>query len=318
MDYRLLAQSLVANGQPSLPPIDVIRQGVVVGYDPNWNGSGHDYPVVSVQLAGETDSTVPPMHGVRFLEGYSPNLGDTVWLVITGEDSWVMGTLAGSPKDTIGNLRSAIGVLGHNTFTDTTSIGATNTILPTTGITTPVLPNRLYKAEINASFVVSGASPVDIVTGDLTNHSTSITNVSDTTGFKVGASISSSALPSGTVITAIGSTTFTVSQQATKNSTGAELTIFSDHFLSVGVVSPSGFSEVFQTVASSGNLTVSGSIIWGNTVTSSGYPHNWGNRFTDSTFQWKIAAKTLASGPTSPTVQAVKQSLVIYDLGVAS
>ena len=317
MDYRLLAQSLVTNGQPSLPPVDVIRQGVIVGYDPNWNGSGHDYPVVSVQLAGETDATIPPLHGVRFLEGYSPNLGDTVWLVITGEDSWVMGSLAGSTKDTIGNLRSAIGLLGHNTFTDTTTVG-TATILPSTGITTPVLPNRLYKAELTASFTVSGASPVDIVTGDLTNNSTSIANVSDTTGFKVGASIASPYLPSGTVITAIGSTTLTVSQKATSTKTGVDLTIFSDHFLSVGVITPNDYYEVYQTVVSSGTVTVSGSIMWSNTTHSGGYPSNWVSRFTDSTFKWQIAARVSSSGTTAPTVKAVSQSFLIYDLGVAS
>ena len=319
-NYRNLAESLVNNGQPSLPPSDVIRQGVVVGYDPNYNGNGHDYPVLSVQLGGETDPTVAPLHNIRFIESYAPNLGDTVWLVMTGEDGWVLGSLAGADKDTVGTIRSAVSIIGHGAFSDKTAISAsTETTLKTTGITTPLLPNRLYKVELTAAFTITNASPIDIVTGDITNTSATVINISpSTTGFVAGAEIVGEGIPAGTTIKSVDSSTqITLSQNATKTKTTVPLTIYSTHALSVGINTPSGYYPISEQNIFNGSLVVSGHTTWWNTTTSHGYPLNWLAQHTDATYKWEVVAKVSSTGGTNPTATASSQRVVIYDLGVA-
>jgi hypothetical protein len=61
-------------------------------------------------------------------------------------------------------------------------------------------------------------------TGD-TNSNTSITNVADTTGLIVGASITGTGIPADTIITGISGSTLTINQAATATAVGVALTI---------------------------------------------------------------------------------------------
>lgn len=150
-DIRALANSLVNNGQFRLPPADINRMAEVVGYDPSFQDieTGDSYPAVSVTLGGDS----APMHGVRFSEGYVPNLGDTVMCATSGSDMYVVHAFAGAPKDTIGVVRSAMGIIGHASIKNPSDPTASATGAK---IVTSVLPNRLYKVEVSAQF----SSPV--------------------------------------------------------------------------------------------------------------------------------------------------------------
>jgi hypothetical protein len=317
MDYRSLAQSLVSNGQAHLSPNDVIRQAVVVGYDPNYTGSGHDYPMISIQIAG--DDT--PCHGIRFAETYTPNLGDTVWVVLSGEDGWVMSKLSDIPNGN-GTTRSPStpGVIGHGNFSDTTVLASSGaqTKLIQTGITTPLLPNRLYKIEANFSFSVTNASPTDTVTGDLTKDSATITNVSDTTGFAAGASIQGDSIPLNTTIVSVTSNTITMSAAATKAKTGVAITISSSHYAAYGILTPSGYQEIHLANVVNGSYTRSGHTTWYNQNHSGNYPNSWTGSYPGATFKWYLVGVASATGDTPPAVTSKTQNIVIYDLGIAS
>lgn len=159
-DFGRLVNALTNNGQAHLPPQDVIRMGEIVGYDPNWDSSSgaHSYPMVSVKLAGDEN----PMHGLRFAESYIPNLGDTVFVVVAGEDGWVLSSLAGANKDVIGQARSPVSLLKGSAFTDTTVVPSNGnvTTLASTDQTVPYLPNRIYRIEATVTFKVSGVAQV--------------------------------------------------------------------------------------------------------------------------------------------------------------
>jgi len=160
IDFRNLANSMVANRQFHLPPNDVTRMGEVVGYDPNYVTDDptapapyYDYPTVSVTLAG--DDT--PMHGFRFMEHYTPTIGDTVWVQISGEDGFVLGKLSGA-YNTVSNAptgNSPTTLLGHSYATAGQQWQITSAEVDFTidGITQAVnvLPNRKYRYEINYS-----------------------------------------------------------------------------------------------------------------------------------------------------------------------
>jgi len=159
-DFGKLINALTNNNQAHLPPQDVIRLGVVVGYDPNFDASTgkHSYPLLSITLAGDTN----PQHGYRFAENYVPNIGDTVWVLLSGTDGWVMGALAGSEKDIIGQLRSPVALLQSNASTDTTVVPNNGAVTELVGTetATPYLPNRIYRAEAVVTFTVSGVAQV--------------------------------------------------------------------------------------------------------------------------------------------------------------
>jgi hypothetical protein len=152
-DFRKLAQQISAGGDFRRQPTADIRMGQVIGYDPNYQASTgkHSYPFVSIKLAG--DDT--PVHKTRFAEWYVPNIGDTVWCVVSGPDIWVMGSLAGAPKEVIGQLRSPVSILTSANFTDTEVFNtiATHNFSNVT-LSTPYLPNRIYRVEANVSFTV--------------------------------------------------------------------------------------------------------------------------------------------------------------------
>lgn len=188
-DYRKLANSLVNNNQYHMPPTDTIRMGIVTGYDPNWDPKTktYGYPFLSLQMEGDQG----PMHGFRFLESYVPKIGDTVWVVWSGEDAWVLGSLAGSnvysqgstlngKQGEIQRKRSPLTLIGHKSFLEIAAVagtgatgvtpvvppgltgtypGATCYRLDATGLETDFLPNRVYRAEATLRFKISGAAP---------------------------------------------------------------------------------------------------------------------------------------------------------------
>ena len=144
-DFRDLANSLVNNKQFHLPAVDTWRMGVVAGYDPayNFDSESGGYPAVSVQLAGDERM----MHGFRFSEHYIPNLGDTVWVVISPDDGWVMGSLHNYASNT-GGKRSPMTLVGT-----ASGSGTTNPV-----VIAPILPNRLYRIEGQVSFTTTTGS----------------------------------------------------------------------------------------------------------------------------------------------------------------
>jgi len=320
VDMRDLANSLVANGQFHLPPNDVIRMGVVIGYDPNWDSDtgSHDHPYLTVTMAG--DDT--PMHGVRFADNYTPNIDDTVWIVVSGTDAWVMSKLTDVPNGN-GTVRSPStpGVAGHGYSTDTTSItSSTATTLTGSGVTTALLPNRLYKVEASFGFTISNADATDVFSATWANNSTTLTITGgSTTGLYANMGIAGDGIPSGTTILTVGSTTITISQQTTKaQSTATPITVTSSHFLSVGIVTPSGYYETNTRTVTNGAYTSNGMTTWANTSTSGTYPYNWTDTYPDTQFTWYLAAKVSAVGGTPPTAVGVFQNITIHDLGVHS
>ena len=181
IDFGKLVNALTNNGHSHVPPQDVIRLGIVVGYDPGWDSTSkkHSYPFLSVTLAGDTN----PMHGLRFAETYVPNIGDTVWIMLSGEDGWVMGALAGSSKEVIGQLRSPVSLLRGSSFTDTTVIPSSGavTTLSSTDQNAPYLPNRIYRLEAVCTFTVSGVAQVAGTVG-VSATGTASNNTYGTTG----------------------------------------------------------------------------------------------------------------------------------------
>ena len=157
IDFQTLAQLMKNNGDFRIAPTTEIRMGQVIGYDPNFNTTTktHGWPYVSITLYGDKN----PLHKIRFSEWYIPNLGDVVWVALSGPDAWVMGSLAGADKTTIGQLRSPVSVLKSLETTDTTAISASATTpIPACSITTPYLPNRIYRVEASVTFTVSNAA----------------------------------------------------------------------------------------------------------------------------------------------------------------
>lgn len=215
-DFRALAYSLTQNGQFRLPPQDTMRLGRVIGYDPSYSpvGQTHSSPTLSVSIAG--DPSV--VHGVRFHNTYTPILGDTVWLIWSGEDIWVHGSMANSknefPSDVVGFRRSVQTVIGHGDFTSKYTTAFTSPFwwkqyqpVKTTDsyaftVNTMVLPNRLYKADLLVSFRVTGTASV-VSVGIITPDGLSTTSSTDKVPHQVWQS------------TTTANTTYTVSASTT-------------------------------------------------------------------------------------------------------
>lgn len=123
------------------------------------------------------------------------------------------------------------------------NVSDTSGIVVNDHIDSPALPSGAYvtgiasstslSMSVNATASQTGAqlsveplSPGVVLTGNLTSGSTSITNVSSTSGLLAGEVIAASGLPSGTYITNIvSSTQLSVSQAATATTTGVTLVI---------------------------------------------------------------------------------------------
>jgi len=319
-DMRGLANSLVANGQFHLPPNDVMRLGQVIGYDPNYDSTtgAHDHPLLTVTMAG--DDT--PIHAVRFAETYTPNLGDTVWILVSGEDAFVTSRLADVASGN-GTVRSPTtpGVSGHGDFSSTAVItSGTATNLAGTAITTGILPNRIYKIEASFSFNITNANPTDVFSATWSNNSTTVTIAGGSTaGFYSGMGIAGDGIPAGTTIVTVYSTTITISQQTTKTQNSATpITVTSTHALSCGIRTPSGYYEMNTRNVTNGTYTASGHTTWINSSTTGTYPYNWTGSYPNAQFTWYFAAKVSATGGTPPTATGVFQRIIIHDLGVAS
>ena len=319
VDFRDLANSMVNNGQFHLPPNDIMRMGQVIGYDPNYNttvAGGHDHPYLTVTMAG--DAT--PMHGVRFAETYTPNLGDTVWIVVSGSDAWVMSKLADVANGN-GTVRSPTSpsVVGHGNFTDTSVItSGTETNLAGTAITTGILPNRIYKMEASFSFNITKAEPTPPFVATWASGSYTVTITSGTAGLYAGMGIAGDGIPSGTTISSVYSTTIIITKQTTKAQSSTSVVVTSSPTLSSGIMTPSGYYEMNSRTVTNGVYTASGHTTWANTSTTGTYPYNWTGTYPNAQFTWHFAAKVSATGGTVPTATGVFQRFTIHDLGVAS
>lgn len=73
--------------------------------------------------------------------------------------------------------------------------------------------------------VLMDTTPAFTITGDLTNGSNVVTNVSSTANLFVGKSVSATQLPVGTFIAEINNSTLTLSQDATATASGVTLTV---------------------------------------------------------------------------------------------
>jgi hypothetical protein len=269
-------------------------------------------------MAGDTT----PMHGVRFAETYTPNLGDTVWIVVSGSDAWVMSKLADVANGN-GTVRSPTSpsVIGHGDFTDTSVItSGTATNLAGTAITTGILPNRIYKMEASFSFNITNADPTDLFAASWTPSGTYILTITggSTAGLYVGMGVAGDGIPSGTTIAAVNPTTITISQATTKASGSTPITVTSTKVLSSGIMTPSGYYEMNTRTVTNGVYTASGHTTWANTSTTGTYPYNWTGTYPNAQFTWYFAAKVSATGGTAPTATGVFQRITIHDLGVAS
>jgi hypothetical protein len=164
-DFRDLVNHLTQNGQATLPPMDVQRMGIIAGYDPQWyDGDGNVYPAVSVYIAGDEYATP----GVRFDATYTPHLGDTVFLVQTGQDAYVTGSLSGNIKAaTAQAIGGAISVVATTSISLNATYAVGTSVINQANLSAPILPNRLYKAEANFTYTMSGIS----ATGTPTNVS---------------------------------------------------------------------------------------------------------------------------------------------------
>jgi len=337
-NMRNLANSLVNNGQHHLPPNDVIRQGQVIGYDPGWNGSTHAHPTVSIQLAGD----LAPVHGIRFGETYTPNIGDTVWVVMSGEDAWVMSRLVDVPN---GNNNSSVRTptqvsLAGWKFGDlnqTITGSATPISLTASALTTPLLPNHLYKAEATVNFNITNgtALPQDAFLATWANNSTTlvVTNSYGTTlSDWIGLPVFGDGIPANaTIVTAPGTTTgnITISGSTTKTqNTAVTAWVTVDHFVGLYVSPPdtsmtalveSGYQEIAQgRVVEGADHTWSGSTIWYHNPTSSNYPSNWTTLFPNAEYTWYLGVKSYSNGGSTPTVVLDGYTFAIYDLGIAT
>lgn len=337
---RLLANSLVNNGQFHLPPNDVIRQGVVIGYDPNYNSttSAHAHATLTVTLAGDTT----PVHGVRFAETYKPNLNDTVWCLLSGEDIWAMGRLSDTPtaNNTV-PAPSGIAMVGWTFGTLGQTTNGTETPQPVSltasALTTPLLPNHLYKAEATVSFSITAgtANPQDAFLASWANGVTTVTVTNSygaTLSDWIGLTISGDGIPGGaTIVTAPSATTgnITISANTTKAQPSATtVVVYVDHFLGLYVDTPdnsmtaladNGYQEIAQgRVASGASHTWSGSTLWYHKPTASNYPYNWTTMFPNANFTWHLGARAYSNGGSAPTAVFGAFTFAIYDLGIAS
>lgn len=80
MDLNYLVNQI--KGEVNIPPLRM-RQG----YVQNYNSSAK---TIDVQIAG--DASILP--SVRYLHSYSPQTGDTIWLLSWGTDLLALGNIA--------------------------------------------------------------------------------------------------------------------------------------------------------------------------------------------------------------------------------
>jgi hypothetical protein len=117
-------------------------------------------------------------------------------------------------------------VLGDFIVRRLTNLNSANSILP--GLTTATIAHDIQgqfdiqKAVTSVTSRFAGSA--FNFTGNTTNGSSTISNVSDITGLSVGQAITGAGIPAGTTLAAIGTTTITLSQNATATASGTALT----------------------------------------------------------------------------------------------
>lgn len=84
-----------------------------------------DRQSVTVTIAGDTTA----IEGVRFIESYSPNVNDTVWIVTDGKDLFITGALAVIPSGGSVATHAPLAMsIGRETASFSSSTSASGTI----------------------------------------------------------------------------------------------------------------------------------------------------------------------------------------------
>lgn len=270
VDFVQLTNSIANGGQFDPQPSESMRMAQVIGFDPNYEGSGSGGPLLSIQLSGD-DS---PLHGVAYVSSYTPKLNDTVWVNLSSTDAIVQSAIAGNTPATNGSTITNNGVtttttgnggqgahshlLGRKVWQDshlfTTPISRSDLrLVPTSGtgasmnISCEVLPNQFYKIEISTTILVTGTPSSDGY-------------------FSIGVFAPPDTLQTTTV---------------TQNET---------------VYTP--VSQI--SIPTQGYYTVSGSIVWSLSEPTA-QAGDWKKMFTNSDFTWYVGLETGYNTPSNTT-----------------
>jgi len=174
VDFTQLTNSIANGGAYDAQPQDTVRMGQVIGFDPNYEGSGSGGPLLSIQLSGDYSA----IHGVAYSASYTPKLDDTVWVSISGSDAIVQSAISGNTPATNGSVTTGNGnggqganvhLMGRKVWQDAHlyTNPQTNTaapLVPTKGngaamsVSCEVLPNQLYKVELTTTILVTGTT----------------------------------------------------------------------------------------------------------------------------------------------------------------
>jgi len=99
-ELRTLVQELIAQSQLGFDPA-TMRKGIITVINPFVSGT----PTVDLTLSGDDTVTVP---AVRFLDSYSPVVGDNVILMKQGADIVVLGRIAIGTSTDVGWIQAAL------------------------------------------------------------------------------------------------------------------------------------------------------------------------------------------------------------------
>lgn len=158
--------------------------------------------------------------------------GDAFAIIPQGIEVGQIITGTGIPANTvITNIYTPIQLTGNvvNGSPIVTNIPSTITLLVGQPVTGPGIPANTFIQSIDSNIQVTLTQNVNLtVTGDLTNGSPTIHNISNTSFLVVNQSITDnthSFIPANTVITAISGTTVTISHNASGTATGDTLQV---------------------------------------------------------------------------------------------
>ncbi len=213
--------------------------------------------------------------------------------------------------DTTTNNNIISGVRTAQNLQVGTAISAATGIPPSTTISAVNGPASTLTLSANAT--ASGAVSLSTLTGDLTNSSGTVTNLSNTQGLAVGMVLTGSGIAPGTRITAInsGASTLTLSSPATVTAAAVPMSIY------VGTLS-SG-SNVVQNVTSLGAFTASMDVS-GATLGPSAFITRVSNggRGYSSTNLPKVLIVSTTGGSAATAVAVVNASGVITGFTVTN
>ncbi len=172
------------------------------------------------------------------------------------------------------------------------------------------------------TFEVGAHTPSTTFTGSITSGSAIVTNVSSVAGLTIGQTVAGTGIPAGTTIVAIGTTTITLSQNATATNAGITITplgqsvtvdntgggiqFLSGSTLEVGMSNVGvGFTDsLIKKAGATGNITIQpGARLIGEALNGNGLAP--GTDFTGTT----TTGSTTVSGLTSVAGLAVGQTV---------